>query len=84
MDTVLTVAFVLAATAFFKERLGLEDKLALLCAFVVALGVSFAPMLDALLPNFAPFIDATVRTFLLFLSAAGGYDLLVDIKTKEA
>lgn len=82
MPEILTIAFVLAATAFFKAQFGLNGKIALLCAFLVALTVGLAPLVGGLLPATAPFVDVLIKVVVLFLGAAGSYDAFVDLKTK--
>jgi hypothetical protein len=79
MEPVLTVAFVAAVVAFFKWR-GLVEGHALLAAFGVALFVGIAPLLAALIPPSVPFVDVVIQVITLFLAAAGGYDLIVDLK----
>jgi len=80
MDFVLDAAFIIAVTAFFKQQLEISGKAALLCAFVTALVLSFAPLLALQFPALGPWIEATVKTFIVFLSAAGGYDALQQFR----
>ena len=82
MNEILTIAFVLAATAFFKQQFGLSGKGALLCAFLISLFVGLAPLIGSLLPAAAPFVDVLIKVVVLFIGAAGAYDAFVDLKTK--
>lgn len=80
MDEVLTIAFIIAVTAFFREQFGLSGKASLGCAFVVALIVGLAPQLAATIPALAPWIEAVIRVIVLFLSAAGSVDALKQFR----
>lgn len=82
MNFVLDAAFVLAVTAFFKQQFEISGKLALLCAFVTSLILSFAPLLALQFPMLAPWIEQLVKTFVIFLSAAGGYDALQQFRQR--
>lgn len=82
MNVVLSVAFVVAAVAFFKERFGLFGWQALLSAFGVCLVVAFLPDLEALLPQYSAAIDKIVLIVTLFISAPGIFDLAVDVGKK--
>ena len=82
MNEILTIAFVLAAAAFFKQQFGLSGKGALLCAFLVSLAIGLAPLIGGLLPIAAPFVDVLIKVVVLFIGAAGAYDAVVDLKTK--
>jgi len=74
MDVVIDVAFVIAVTAFFKERLQLQGWRVLLAAFVVTLLFNIAPLVAQSFPNFSPWLDAVLRTIWLFIVAAGSVD----------
>ena len=84
MSEILTVAFIIAVTAFFKQQFGFSGKTALACAFVVSLLVGFAPLIGTLLPASAPFITVLINTIVLFLSAAGSYDAIIAVKKYPA
>lgn len=83
-NPILNVAFILATTAFFKKQFGWKQKPSLVAAFVASLVVAFVPLVTEALPNFAPYLDAVVNTVVLFLSAAGSFDLAVDVGGKIA
>lgn len=76
MEYVIDVAFVVAVTAFFRERLQLKSYKVLACAFGVALLFNFAPLISATLPAIAPWLDAVVKTIWLFVVSAGSVDLV--------
>ncbi len=80
-NPILTVAFVVAITAFFKKQFGLADKLALLAAFLTSVFVGFVPLLGTLLPAFAPWLESLTNVIVLFLSAAGSYDFIIAVRT---
>jgi len=82
MEFVLDAAFIIAVTAFFKQQFGLAGGAALLAALVVALVVGLAPLVGVTFPAFAPWISAVINVVVLFLSAAGGYDAIVELKNK--
>jgi len=79
---VLTVAFIIAVVAFFKEQFGLSGKAALLAAFVVALVVGLAPLIGVTIPALAPWIEGIVKIIVLFLSATGGVDAITQLGAK--
>jgi len=80
MEPILTVAFIVAVTAFFKQQFGLVDKAALALAFVVSIVVGLAPQLVDALPALGPWIDAVIKVVVLFLSAAGSYDYVQNFR----
>jgi hypothetical protein len=82
MNDLLTVAFVVALTAFFKAR-GFAEGRALLLSFAVAVFVGVAPLLAAMIPPAVPFVDVLIRILTLFLGASGSYDLFVDIRERS-
>lgn len=82
MEEILSVAFVLAATAFFKEQLKLPGRAALAAAFAVSLAVAFVPVIAEQLPESTEWVYAARDVVVLFLGAAGGYDLLADVRKK--
>lgn len=75
-NPVLDVAFVVAATAFFKAQLGLEGRLALLCAFVLSLIVALAPVASAAFPTISPWVNAVIGVVALFVGSAGSYNAI--------
>jgi protein-S-isoprenylcysteine O-methyltransferase Ste14 len=81
-NPLLSVAFVVAATSFFKTQFSLAGRAALLCAFGVSLLVGLAPVLEAALPVLAPWITQVVGVVALFIGAAGSYDAFVEFKAK--
>ena len=84
MDSpLLTVAFVVAATQFFKTQFSLTGRASLLCAFVVTLFVAFAPLLGALVPASAAWLDQLVTVVALFIGAAGAWDTMTAIKARK-
>ena len=82
MNFVLDIAFVLAAVAFFKERLNLKGWGAIGAALVATLVVAFIPELLAAFPLAAPYLEKVIRIVELFLMAPGIFDLAVDVGTK--
>lgn len=84
MDFVLDTAFVLAAVAFFKSRFNLLGWKAVGAAFVSVLFIQFVPELSAALPQYADAIQKVLDTIRLFVTAAGGYDLTLDLQEKNA
>lgn len=74
---IATSALVLAATAFAKERLGLQGPHVLYTAFGIVLAVAFYPDLVGALPaQVAGIVDKFVYGVLIpFISATGCYDL---------
>ena len=79
---ILDFAFLVAATAFFKEQFSLSGKQALLAAFGVALFIGFAPVIGESLPALSPYLEAAVKVVALFIGGAGSYDLFVDVGRK--
>ena len=75
-DPILNAAFIIAATAFFKEQLSLSGRASLLAAFGVSLAVGFAPAIAAQFPLLAPWVTHFVNVVVLFISAAGTVDAL--------
>lgn len=73
------IYFVLAATAFFKNKFNLQDNYAILCAFVMALLIVVGPMV---VPTLGTIGDAIVGLVKLFLYAAGSYNLATDVGPK--
>jgi uncharacterized membrane-anchored protein len=82
MTDILTVALIVAITAFFKKQLKLTGWRVLLATLVVAMVVGLAPLAAASFPLLAPWIERVILVVTLFLAAAGSYDLTVDIKQK--
>jgi hypothetical protein len=79
-NPLLTVAFVVAATQFFKTQFSLSSRMSLLAAFVVALVVAFAPLLGAAFPTAAPWIANLVTVIALFIGAAGAWDTVTAFR----
>ena len=73
-NPLLTVAFIVAATSFFKTQFNLANRAALVCAFVISLVVAFLPLLGATFPAAAPWLDRFVLVIGLFIGAAGAWD----------
>lgn len=84
MESVLTVAFVLATVAFFKTQFGMIQAHALLATFGVALVVGIAPQLAAAFPALLPWVESVINVIVIFLGAAGSYDLIVSLMRKNA
>jgi hypothetical protein len=81
MNEVLTVALIIAVTAFFKEQFGFSGKAALACAFGVALLVGIAPLLGTQFPTLAPWIEQVLKVIVLFLSASGSVDAIKQLRS---
>jgi hypothetical protein len=81
-NPVLDVVFVVSITSFFKKQLKLTGWLALLCAFIVTLFISLTPIIAAAYPPIAPWLTDVVTVVVLFLTAAGSYDLVMDVRTQ--
>ena len=79
-NPVLTVAFIVALTAFFKEQFGLTGWKVLLAAFIVALFIAFLPLVSALVPAAAPWLNQLLQVIVLFLAAAGSVDFIRQLK----
>lgn len=82
-EPILTVAFIVAVTAFIKTQLGLSGWKAMLIAFLVALVVGLVPVFVATFPVVAPWLTALVNVIVLFLTAAGSYDFIMSVKRSE-
>ena len=80
----LSVAFVIAATQFFKTQFGLAGRWALLCAFVVSLFVGLAPIATAQFPAVQPWLETTIGVVGLFITAAGSFDFLKQYAPNRA
>lgn len=74
MDIVIDIAFVIAVTAFFRERFALKSWRVLIVAFAVTLLFNLAPLVAQSFPSFSPWLDAVLKTFWLFVVAAGSVD----------
>jgi uncharacterized membrane protein len=79
---VLDVAFVLVAVAFFKEQLNLAKNAAIGCAFIVSMIVGLVNVAAETWPTASPWIYGVVGVIVIFLSAAGSFDLVVDVAKK--
>lgn len=84
MDIVLNVAFVLAVTAFLKEKFSMKGKAVLIWAFVICLLFGVSPIVSAMFPNIAPFVKVLWDTIVLFLSAAGSFDLVTGFLRRRS
>jgi hypothetical protein len=82
MEMILSVAFVVAAVAFFKQQFGLRKWGAIGCAFVVSLLVAFYPSILEAFPLAAPYIETVAKVVTIFLAAPGVFDLAVDLKSR--
>ncbi len=83
MEFVIDVAFIVAVTAFFRERLQIKGRAVLLCAFGVTLVFNVAPLIAALVPVFSPWLDAFLRTIWLFVVSAGSVDLVTYLQRRS-
>lgn len=77
MEIALSIAFVIAAVAFFKEQLKFGGYWSLLAAFVIVLIVAWLPELVAFFPASGPFVDKFVLVVQLFIGAVGGREAVV-------
>ena len=80
-NPVLTVAFIVAITTFFKKQLALSGWAVLLASFIVSLFFGLVPILSATFPLFAPWLNAVTSVAVLFLTAAGSVDFIVAVRT---
>lgn len=83
-NPILTVAFIVAVTQFFKTQIGLTGWKVLLAAFLVAIVIGLVPAIIAAFPVIAPWLTAVVNVIVLFLSAVGTYDFVMEVRTKSA
>jgi hypothetical protein len=83
MNEILTVAIIIAITAFFKKQLGLSGWRVLLAAFIVALFLGLEPVIVSTFPVIAPWLSAVVNVIVLFLTAAGSVDFITAVRTKD-
>ena len=74
MTEILSVAFVIATVAFFKEQFKLQGNQALTCAILVCTIISIAPILAQSVPPLTPYLMAAINVLKLFFAAAGSYD----------
>ena len=79
-NPVMTVAFVVAITAFFKEQFGLTGWKVMLAAFAVLLVLTYVPVVIALFPQAEPFLTPLVQLIALFLTAAGSVDFIRQLR----
>jgi hypothetical protein len=82
MEIVLNVAFVVAAVAFFKERLHLIGWQPIAAAAVVTVLVAFLPELTAMFPAVKPILDKVIFLIGLFIAAPGTFDFVADIRSR--
>lgn len=80
-NPILTVAFIIAITSFFKVQLGLVKWKVLLAAFIVALIIGLVPTVVETFPVIAPWLTAIVNVIVLFLGAAGTFDFVMEVRT---
>ncbi len=80
MNEILTVAFIVAVTAFIKTQFNWDGRWALLVAFLVALVIGVVPLISAALLAIGPWLEVVVRVFVLFLGAAGSYDAVMTFR----
>jgi hypothetical protein len=83
MDTILTIAFVIAVVSFLKTQFGWADKHALIVAFFVTILVGLAPQVAVVFPEAKAWIEAVQNAIVIFLGAAGSYDFAVDLMRKK-
>jgi hypothetical protein len=79
-NPILTVAFIIMITSFFKERLGLSGWKVLLAAFIVALLIGLVPVIVVTFPVVAPWLSVVANVVVLFLTAAGTVDFVIEVK----
>ena len=80
ITVVLTVALIVAIVSFFKKQFGLTGWKVILAAFVVALILTYIPVLSAAFPMAAPWLTPLVNLIVLFLGAAGSVDFVTEIR----
>jgi hypothetical protein len=80
-NPILTVAFIVMITSFFKKQLALTGWKVLLAAFVVALVVGLVPVAIAAFPTIASWLAAILNVIVLFLTAAGSMDFIIAVRT---
>lgn len=79
MDQILTVGFILAASAFFTKVFGLKGYWSLLAAFLVGVAALWYPLLLASFPAAAPWLDPVIKLIAVVVAASGSYDFAKDI-----
>jgi hypothetical protein len=82
-NEILTVAFVIAITAFFKDKMGLKGWWVLLAAFLVLLFLTYIPVVIALYPPAAPWLTPLVRLITVVLAAVGSVDFVKMIRSPK-
>jgi len=80
-NPILTIAFIVAITSFFKKQLGLAGWRVLLATFIVALVIGLIPVIIIAFPVIAPWLNAVTNVVVLFLSAAGSFDFIMEVRT---
>jgi len=80
ISVVLTVALIIAIVSFFKKNLGLTGWRVILAAFIVALFLTYIPVLATAFPLAAPWLTPLVNLIVLFLGAAGSVDFVTEIR----
>jgi hypothetical protein len=82
-EPLLTVAFIVMITAFFKKQIGLTGWKTLVAAAIVSLVVALLPQIAATVPASAPWIGAVLQWLVLFFSAAGSVDFVTLVRTSS-
>lgn len=80
-NPVLTVAFIVMITSFFKKQLGLDGWRVLLAGFIVALVIGLVPVFIAAFPVVTPWLTTVSNVIVLFLTAAGTVDFVIAVRT---
>jgi hypothetical protein len=83
-NPILTVAFVVAATQFFKTQFSLTGRQSLIAAFLITLFVALVPLLGEVFPAAAPWITQTVTVIALFIGAAGTWDTFTAFRARRS
>ena len=82
VNSVLTVALVIAIVTFFKTQLKLKGWAVLVAAFLITLFIAFVPPLISLAPAAEPWLVPLVNVIVLFLAAAGTQDFVMEVRTE--
>ena len=83
-NPVLTVAFVVTITSFFKKQLGLTGWKVLLAAFLVLAFITYVPVVVLQFPAAATWLTPLVNLVVFFLSAAGTVDFVNEVRAPIA
>ena len=80
-NPILNIAFIVAVTSFFKKQFALNSWKALLASFLVSMIIGLVPIISIFFPEVAPWLAAVANVIVLFLSAAGSFDLIMEVRT---